>query len=183
MMLTGSVSYGVSANRYTQAQRPKTPGAQGVTAQQVQFGSCVNAGTQANVFQDMLIKGSWAERYHAIASAGRASTNELAGVLLKLISGDNELTKVINDPSGKAQKFTILAMLENFKSGKLSEEMKAKLLEALKKAKGKKFMRDKSTQEILDWALKQMEGHGHGEPPAAVTEAQREYDKAREGHA
>jgi hypothetical protein len=178
MLMTGLTGYAHSRATYAKPSVVKTP-----VQQAPLFGACVNAGTQANVFQDMLIKGSWAERYHAIASAGRASTNELAGVLVKLLSGDNELAKVINDPSNKAQKFTIMAMLENFKSGKLSEEMKAKLLESLKKAKGKKFMRDKATQEILDYAIKQMEGHHHGEPPQAYEEAQREYNKAREGHA
>lgn len=146
----------------------------------LQFGACVNAGTAANVFQDMLINNSWAERYHAIASAGRAQTNEIAGVLAKLISGDTELYKVINDPSNKAQKFTLLSILENFKSGKLSEEMKKKLLAAVEKSKNQKYMRDRSTQEILNWALKEMKGEHHGEaPPAAVSEAQREYEQAR----
>lgn len=147
------------------------------------FGACVNAGTQANVFQDLLINNSWAERYHAIASAGRANTNEIAGVLVKLLMGDDALFRVINDPSNKAQKFTLLSMVENFKSGKLSEEMKKKLLEAVEKAKGKKYMRDKSTQDVLDWALKEMKGEHHGEPPAAVSEAQREYEQHRAAHA
>lgn len=145
----------------------------------LQFGACVNAGTTANVFQDMLINNSWAERYHAIASAGRANTNEIAEVLVKLLSGDNELMRVINDPSNKAQKFTLLSLVENFKSGKLSEEMKKKILEAVEKSKGKKYMRDKSTQEILDWAIREMKGEHHGDPPSAVSEAQREYEQAR----
>lgn len=148
----------------------------------VRFGACVNAGTAANVFQDLLINNSWAERYHAIASAGRAQTNEIAGVLVKLISGDDALYRVINDPSNKAQKFTLLSMVENFKSGKLSEEMKKKFLEAVEKAKSKKYMRDKSTQEVLDWAMKEMKGEHHVEQPAAVSEAQREYEQHRGTH-
>jgi hypothetical protein len=162
---------------------PMKPAVQPRLAAAPKFGACVNAGTQANVFQDLLINNSWAERYHAIASAGRANTNEIAGVLVKLILGDSELYRVINDPSNKAQKFTILSIVENYKSGKLSEEMKKKLLEALEKSKNNKYMRDRSTQEMLDWALKEMKGESHGEaPPSSVQETQREYEQARGSH-
>ncbi|MBY0402509.1 MAG: hypothetical protein K2X66_01300, partial [Cyanobacteria bacterium] len=122
-------SFPIAAKRIPLHHQPQ-PQNQGL-----KFGACVNAGTSANVFQDLLINNSWAERYHAIASAGRANTDEIAGVLVKLLSGDSELYKVINDPSNKAQKFTLLSMLENFKSGKLSAEMKKKFLKAVEEAK------------------------------------------------
>jgi hypothetical protein len=114
--------------------------------------------------QQMLLAGSIRDAYHAIASSGRAGTSELTQVLVNLLRGEQPasipnqqrtMADLIRD--SYAAKLTIAALMDNYRSGKLSPEMKQTILEALKQAKQLKHMRDSQLQAALSEAIEEIE--------------------------
>lgn len=141
------------------------------------FGICVNAKTTAEEFQRLLIQDSWATSYHAIASAGGQTRADIVELMIKFLKGD--LGNKINDSNtkNKMQRLTIMALA---KSGLAAQDpaMRQRIIDALKEAMSKRYMRDEELQRLLKEAIEHVEKGSDSEHSAMWEEVANESEKA-----